>query len=94
MLGEVVTTAHELLSPIQATHGMNNRYPYVDQRYIEYEKKKVFSVRSVTLKQKDKLKIKQMDHNTMNFDMKFYKCNEVVKDCNVKPTMPNFVFQI
>ena len=35
-----------------------------------------------------------MDHNTMNFDRKFYQCNEVVKDCNVKPTNPNFVFQI
>ena len=35
-----------------------------------------------------------MDHNTKNIDRKFYQWNEVVKDCNVKPTMPNFVFQI
>ena len=35
-----------------------------------------------------------MDHITMNFDRKFYQRNEVVKDCNVKPTIPNFVFQI
>ena len=29
-----------------------------------------------------------MDHNTMNFDRKFYQCNEVLKDCNVKQTIP------
>ena len=28
-----------------------------------------------------------MDHNTMNFDRKFYQCNEVLKDCNVKQTI-------
>ena len=35
ILGEVVATVHEPLSPILAKHGLNNRYPYIDQRSIE-----------------------------------------------------------
>ena len=35
MLGEVVTTTDEPLSPILAKHGLNNRCPYIDQRSIE-----------------------------------------------------------
>ena len=92
MLGEVVTMAHEQLSPIQAMHGLNNRYPYVDQRNLEQEKK-VNNVRSVTLKEKDNLKLKQMDHNTMKFHRKFYRCNEVAKDCNVKPLSLTLYFK-
>ena len=82
MIGEVVATDHAPLYPILAKLGLNNRYPYKDQRSIRY------SVRPIMLKQKEYLKIKQMDHNTMNFDRKFYQCNVVVKDCNVKPTIP------
>ena len=35
ILGEVVATVHEPLSPILAKLGLNNRYPYIDQRSIE-----------------------------------------------------------
>ena len=34
-----------------------------------------------------------MDHNTMNFHRKFYRCNEAVKDCNVKPLSLTLYFK-
>ena len=94
MLGEVVAMAHEPLTLILVMHGLNNRYPYVDQRNIEQEKKSIQCQISHKNKQKDNLKIKKMDYNTMNFDRKIYRHNKALQDCNVKPTIPNFVIQI
>ena len=92
MLAEVVTMVHEQLSPIQAMHGLNNRYPYVDQRNIEQEEKRKQCQISHT-QRKRQFENQTMDHNTMNFHRKFYQCNEVVKDCNVKPLSLTLYFK-